>query len=101
MLHDCPLTVGAAAGCDLLMLFLRSKDRSLRQLLQGERIPNVGVSLLAMRPSTSMKCQALAKAGRSPVNPRASRTKSAFASGICSTSFNPALRNQRTGKRSA
>jgi hypothetical protein len=30
-------TVGAAAGCDLLMLFFksRSKDRSLRQLLQG------------------------------------------------------------------
>jgi hypothetical protein len=30
-------SVGAAEGCDLLMLFLRSrsKDRSLRQLLQG------------------------------------------------------------------
>jgi hypothetical protein len=29
--------VGAAEGCDLLILFLktRSKDRSLRQLLQG------------------------------------------------------------------
>jgi hypothetical protein len=27
--------VGAPAGCDLLILFLRSKDRSLRQLLQG------------------------------------------------------------------
>jgi hypothetical protein len=29
--------VGAAAGCDLLILILktRSKDRSLRQLLQG------------------------------------------------------------------
>ncbi|SMQ27247.1 hypothetical protein SAMN04488483_3529 [Pseudomonas helmanticensis] len=27
--------VGAAEGCDLLILFLKSKDRSLRQLLQG------------------------------------------------------------------
>jgi hypothetical protein len=31
----CLHPVGAAAGCDLLILFLRSKDRSLRQLLQG------------------------------------------------------------------
>jgi hypothetical protein len=28
--------VGAAAGCDLLILFSRSKDRSLRQLLHGD-----------------------------------------------------------------
>ncbi|CAI8987646.1 hypothetical protein EMIT0P218_70176 [Pseudomonas sp. IT-P218] len=27
--------VGAAAGCDLLILKTKSKDRSLRQLLQG------------------------------------------------------------------
>ena len=42
--------VGAAAGCDLLILFFRtskSEDRSLRQLLQGRRIPKVGASLLS------------------------------------------------------
>jgi hypothetical protein len=34
--NDPRLFVGAAAGCDLLILFLKakSKDRSLRQLLQ-------------------------------------------------------------------
>ena len=40
-MHPCqkinPSPVGAAAGCDLLILFLKptSKDRSPRQLLQG------------------------------------------------------------------
>jgi hypothetical protein len=29
------MTVGAAEGCDLLILFFKIKDRSLRQLLQG------------------------------------------------------------------
>jgi hypothetical protein len=35
-LNDARLFVGAAEGCDLLILFLKgkSKDRSLRQLLQ-------------------------------------------------------------------
>jgi hypothetical protein len=40
-------SVGAAAGCDLLILTLKktgSKDRSLRQLLQG-------TAKLLMRPS--------------------------------------------------
>jgi len=40
--------VGAAEGCDLLILFLqsRSKDRSLRQLLQGnQRRKKTGQSL--------------------------------------------------------
>ncbi|CAI8699144.1 hypothetical protein EMIT0P395_100012 [Pseudomonas sp. IT-P395] len=43
-------TVGAAEGCDLLiwMLKTRSKDRSLRQLLQGRRQKLKG---LCRRPS--------------------------------------------------
>jgi len=32
---DTLVPVGAAEGCDLLTLFWRSKDRRLRQLLQG------------------------------------------------------------------
>jgi hypothetical protein len=44
-------TVGAAEGCDLLIFYLtaRSKDRSLRQLLQGQGERAVQAKLSACR----------------------------------------------------
>ncbi len=82
---------------------LRSFQKKLSDFTGAAAQPNAGKparhnsykSPSAHRGRISI--QGLARSGRSPVRPRAWRTNTALASGIWSTSFNPALRSQRNG----